>query len=391
MADHVFIFGAGASASAGVPMMNDFMNKAIDLAEESGDVGFQESVKSVRKAREELRKIFSNSFLDLDNFESVYGAIEMSKILGSLGHFSGEDIQDFQLNIKKMISFVIEYSSRFPLQKDSNGLPFTPGSSDNYMILLDQLKKYGFLANTVFITFNYDILLDVAIERVYSPSWVKVEAVNGTFDRGFKNIDYCLNQNSSSEHEIKLLKLHGSINWGYCQSCGKCYELNQVNFVNPTVPRKLTLQDHTKLHFLPGCQKTKCPECETNLEPMIVPPTFSKSNYHQQLSHVWKAASEAIKTAKHITIIGYSLPDSDSFFQYFYALSTLNLNSDIRSFHVINPDNGIAIRERYKKIVGPSIHNIYKYYPSIFHGGEVNPKSGFVESRFNNTHYKFSD
>lgn len=101
-------------------------------------------------------------------------------------------------------------------------------------------------------------------------------------------------------------------------------------------------------------------------EPLIVPPTWNKNSYHGTISQVWERASEKLSKAKNIIIIGYSLPDSDLFFKYLYALGTLG-SSRIRNVYVINPDikNGDTDR-RFQSLIGESIGSRYNYKESYF-------------------------
>jgi hypothetical protein len=58
-----------------------------------------------------------------------------------------------------------------------------------------------------------------------------------------------------------------------------------------------------------------------------------------------------LSEAEHIFVIGYSLPTTDEFFKYFYALGSVG-SSIPTLFSVVNPDSGIA--KRFKLIVGPT-------------------------------------
>ena len=55
---------------------------------------------------------------------------------------------------------------------------------------------------------------------------------------------------------------------------------------------------------------------------MIVPPTWNKTEYHSNLSHVWHEAAVELGSARNIYVFGYSLPETDSFFRYLFALGT---------------------------------------------------------------------
>ena len=86
------------------------------------------------------------------------------------------------------------------------------------------------------------------------------------------------------------------------------------------------------------------------MEPFIVPPTWNKTGYGNRLTPVWTAAYQEIKEAARVIIIGYSLPETDSFFKYLLALG-LSENDSLQQIIVVNPDEGA--QERYHNFMAP--------------------------------------
>jgi hypothetical protein len=50
---------------------------------------------------------------------------------------------------------------------------------------------------------------------------------------------------------------------------------------------------------------------------LLVPPSRDKSEYSEIMRPVWKRAVDALETATHICVIGYSMPETDAFFKFF--------------------------------------------------------------------------
>ena len=87
---------------------------------------------------------------------------------------------------------------------------------------------------------------------------------------------------------------------------------------------------------LPLVEQLKC-GCENpDLDLMIVPPTWDKSDGHKKLSTVWKKAASDLGSADNIIVIGYSFPKSDVFFHHLYALGSVG-EKPLSRFIVINP------------------------------------------------------
>jgi hypothetical protein len=101
-----------------------------------------------------------------------------------------------------------------------------------------------------------------------------------------------------SGYDLELLKLHGSSNWGVCRGCskaGKC--LDQVtSYEKPYIPAR----------------RRTCPWCgDKLLESGIIPPILGKAEESRHMEPVWLRARKALRRAREIIVIGYSLPQSD--------------------------------------------------------------------------------
>jgi hypothetical protein len=59
-------------------------------------------------------------------------------------------------------------------------------------------------------------------------------------------------------------------------------------------------------------------------DPVIVPPTWNKGQYHAEFRALWAKAAEHMAEAENIVVIGYSAPPTDQFYRHLYALSTIS-------------------------------------------------------------------
>src|SRR4030042_5044469 len=111
--------------------------------------------------------------------------------------------------------------------------------------------------------------------------------------------------------------------------------------------------------------KKHCDNKVLNSTPVIIPPTWNKTVYHEQLGNIWKRAAYELSKAENIFIIGYSLPETDSFFRYLYALGSESATR-IKRFWVFNPDTDGHVERRFKDLVGRGIENRFLYKPITF-------------------------
>ena len=100
------------------------------------------------------------------------------------------------------------------------------------------------------------------------------------------------------------------------------------------------------------CNNPDCTSSDIDDMPLIVPPTWNKTMYHSNISAVWKKAAEELSCAENIIVIGYSLPESDMFFRYLFALGSIS-KTELKKFWVIDIDQ--TVEDRYERLVSGQI------------------------------------
>lgn len=113
---------------------------------------------------------------------------------------------------------------------------------------------------------------------------------------------------------------------------------------------------------------------------MIVPPSWNKADYHSALSGVWASAATHLSEAEQIFIIGYSLPETDSFFRHLYALGSVGV-APLRRIAVFNPDTSGATDNRFQALLGSGARARYEYHAISFDQAIDHIKKLFVIKR----------
>jgi len=145
------------------------------------------------------------------------------------------------------------------------------------------------------VSFNYDLLL----EHLFDDIRVRFEYGRNTgieFDSVSRR---STTRRALPFRRVQVLKLHGSANWGVCRGCRKAKAQDDmvVAFEKAYIPRR---------------NKT-CPRCkDKRLESGIIPPILEKSGESRHTGLVWLAARQALRRAREIIVIGYSLPETDA-------------------------------------------------------------------------------
>jgi len=110
----------------------------------------------------------------------------------------------------------------------------------------------------------------------------------------------------------------------------------------------------------------ECQKCQNkSFQPMLVPPSWDKTEYQDLVQPIWKRAITELQRATRICVIGYSLPESDAYFKYLLTLG-LAENHGLYKFIVIDRGQPTAffgdqsqetgqktktLRERYKELL----------------------------------------
>jgi hypothetical protein len=276
--------------------------------------------------------LFAKAFLNVDNIETFFGAVEMGLLLNTFPGTKPEELGQLRTALVDVIVKSLESSIQFESNSEGIVLP-EPWAA--FGLHLQKLigQNRAKTADWTFLTFNYDILLDLTLSLYGVP------------------FDYCLN-GMLNDPSIPLLKLHGSINWAYCQQCKEIVPQSLAGWTGRIKPGFKTFG----IPIGTNIRRIKCKRCSTTFTdpPVLVPPTWDKGKYHASVQPVWRAAASRLSTAENLVIVGYSLPESDAFFRYLYALGTTG-PTRIKSVTVIDPDLDGSLKTRITHMVGRGI------------------------------------
>lgn len=300
---NVFIVGAGFSAESGAPVIRNFYERAMELwRDPSSPLSPDERLRfqGVHEFRHNLALAEHKIRIDLDNIEDLFGVVEMGS------HLDAENAESIRSHLVYVILRTLELTATehpagcvVRVDKPGSGdVGFGPG--DIYQFFVSAVARRwskapsdGVAKDTI-ISLNYDSLIEQAMEG--SPLAA----------------DYCLPSEKTIEHpqhrpiisKVRVLKLHGSANWTVCPQCK-----SRVYVITPPAYRS-------------PVKEPDCPECKVAMAlPLIVPPTWSKEEFRPLLRSVWHTALLELASAERLFIVGYSMPETDKFFQYLLALS----------------------------------------------------------------------
>lgn len=179
----------------------------------------------------------------------------------------------------------------------------------------------------VILSFNYDLLVDNSARVL---GLLNDEGYSVDFSMSYQNGEWCAIHPNDSP--IKIIKLHGSLNWIQCTSCERLYIYDPGDEI------------FNRLDFRPLSQ-VSCPHCrKLEMRRRIIPPIQGKEYDQSPFSHLWRNAAENIQNVKRIVLLGYSLPLTDFAAVALLRRILLTARAEELEFIALNPDSKMAMQ-----------------------------------------------
>lgn len=373
----IYILGAGASKTVGLPLQNELLSiifsiKFEDILIDSDDfmsmntndclqnlvISYIKFDKYRRKLGEFITANFSSQndakrynglvmigedtpdHLQKKNeyYYSAYDIVKCIKITlediftlfdnVSLGreHFrlySPEEIDCIHKELKLCIIYALSYKTY--MSNDNNAY-------DKFAkIIIEKRLKYNQKYDELsIISMNWDDSLEQKLYKLCDNYNLKKD--KRSKDKIYPDLcfyDYPLNQaienrivsthvKAKGYRNIKILKMHGSLGWLVCPKCSRL------------------LVDYNSEISMNEFLEKKCPYCNKDindkgpkLHNLIITPTFLKELSDLNLKNIWHNASIDLSESKEIIFIGYSFPNAD-FEMRCLLKKAVNENVDIK-------------------------------------------------------------
>lgn len=300
----IIILGAGATKACGGPLTDDILPAALngEMAHDDSRTLVHDREELLDLTREFLKDCFNVPMAqhpirreDCPSLPMVLSMIRRSEAQGAaLGAWQGMRLVKARRALEYSIFAVIEAA----LRRIGPDRQF-------HLRLLEPLYRRGVAPKVV--SLNYDVIVDNAMfslsegyQQMRPPAYC-VDIATARYAQ------FCSNGTFG-----QLLKIHGSLNWLYCDRC-KRLDL----FVSQGMGTGKALDE--LYHSVPfndaySCRGTPCrnrPHCDGFVSPILITPTYVKDYENRHIARVWAAAELAMREADRAVIIGYSLPTDD--------------------------------------------------------------------------------
>ncbi len=332
--DVICVLGTGASQPDGVPLQRDILPQI--LSDENDEIKNSEIGKIVLE--------FINDNFEFDRKLNLYPRLEA--VFGFLDYFiqhneslnskyTNSRLRDIREYLIKLVHYIVN------LNTDKN--------SHYYHLFWEILSEK--VPNSSIITLNYDTLLEQSFDFLFKQNYFLdycIPLMNYEKIPQLRNFNFWINprepvlvEEGINPVPIKIIKLHGSLNWKYCNCCNltlltpwdRKIDLNRGKFLGYTYPEK------EEYEF-------RCPIDETDFETLIMPPSYLKTLHHPVISQLLVEASREIRSTRKIIFIGYSMSDADL---HIIALFKKHIQPATEII-TINPKKKESLQLSYKSI-----------------------------------------
>jgi hypothetical protein len=337
MADTAIFLGAGASKAEGAPLQGELFKEYF-------------SSNLFTNSNNEMDRELAAFFLEM--FQVDVHHCDMSKVnfptfeellgLTDLAIMRKEAFRHFDIENRAANSGRLRFIAQYLVFLVAKVLDAKlQQNAAEHRKLVTALRRAHKLRDVVFVSTNYDILIDNALTE---------EHEHGTdLDYGvdFRNFDrpndWC---RPALNSRVQLFKPHGSLNWLFCPTC------NELE-ITPKEKGVVT-------RLISEFANATCQHCGSVYAPLIVPPTFFKDMNNVFLSSIWNRTDVALRRVGHVIFCGYSFPDADIHIKYLLKRAQTN-RSHPQKFTVVNhypgkdPNSAAQEKYRYERFLGGGV------------------------------------
>lgn len=295
--DVLFVLGAGTSHPDGVPLQRHILPIILN----DGEIGNSEIGKIVIQFIKD-NFVYDEVSKDYPHLESVFlyldYFIRQNESLSKA--YPNSSIHEIKEYLIKLIHHIVNKQ--------------TDQKSSVYHKFWDAVEKRN--TNISVITLNYDTLLEQAFEHLYNRVGYidyAIHLMNYDKSKELSFFNFWINplkpittEINSNPVPFKIIKLHGSLNWKYCNCCNQTLLTPWDRAIDLNKGKLTWYSEKANENF-----EYICPLDGTGFETLILTPSFAQNLNRQVITQLMSEAGREIRSAKKIVFIGYSLSNAD--------------------------------------------------------------------------------
>jgi len=309
----LFVLGAGATRGASFvdPVKNPCLPPLdLDFYAQLQRIANSKHQKTVREVIQDTVDLFGVNFQV--TMEAVFTTLEqtarMIETAGENRDFKRSDLDAKKERLMQAIAATLEESLCAGGQR-------TGTECDHHQKLVEMMKP-----KDAIITFNYDCLINETLRQHGAGKWNPRYGYGLNLGKGRGNLvgynEWTPSISITKDKTISLYKLHGSLHF-------------------------LVEGEKVKLKHRPYTKQ------RGDLRFTIIPPESTKRYDQGVFKRIWYHAGQALHRARHLVVIGYSFPITDSHSNALFRISVRK--ESLESLVLVNPDR--EARRRAREVV----------------------------------------
>lgn len=300
----VFVVGAGFSKNAGLPLQSEFTE--LFLRAVTHKKGLSRFL--IRPLAEFVEQTFGFTLSQDDPFlypdlEDVFTMLDLS---ANTGHNLGINYPPKEL--RKVRRMLLSRIIRMLNKAYRDGRRTPPPERE---LLLDFLRGID-VEKHQFVSLNWDLVIEGCLEELKAPflPYYSREIHPVSLDR-----QYHLVRSKPDPQGLTIAKMHGSINWLYCDCCRRAYWVAAAEVARLAI-QVLKSNEVKDIYPRRAFHRLRCPSCEMDLGVRLATFSYQKSLKVPIFESAWLEAEKTLRRATKWVFIGYSLPAADFEFKY---------------------------------------------------------------------------
>lgn len=374
MSDTAFIFGAGFSHDAGIPLLGNFVDTMWEFAirrkigQDNLSPADIKIFDEVLKIRDTLDGYHGRAMFDDRNIEDILSILSFNTLGGSKA--DKEKLKSVSRAIARTIDLCCSVKHPGVVSRGTNSIQ-TSGHQvyrNFWHSVFNHVKDSKSLVAPTIITFNYDLVLERSL----------LQTLIGTTYGRYTNLapfsgirlNYHYDDHPGADYKITYVSYKDVSSHGFNTSDGSVLEEHPHGSTHDPLEINL-LKLHGSLNFPSSKTAQQVPFNLTHSleDPFILPPIFNKMT-NKSPTKMWQTALDKLRSAKNIVIVGYSLPQTDIYMQYFLK-AALGPNRNLNKITVFDPalfrndDSSMSMKKRYESCFSPQLRSRIVFEPYL--------------------------